>query len=156
MEANQVVEKIEKLLAPLAADQGAMIDAVNYNEKVNPPVLAITVAREDAVESLKSDQVADLARLFSKALDESDPIEVQYTLEVSTPGAEGAIITEVQWRRAVGKDVRVTRSNGHKVTGQLLKVTVDSVTLQTDQGTEEIPFTKIKSARGVVMPPKEK
>ena len=134
---------------------GAMVEDVTYDTKIKPPVLAITVVRKDAVESLKADQVSNLARLFSKALDDADPIPSAYTLEVSTPGAEGAIITEEQWRRAVGKRVRITRSNNHKVEGQLLKIEGDSVIIHLDNGDEEIPFSRIRSARGVVELPKE-
>lgn len=155
MDAGQVTNNIKALLAPLAADQDALVEDVTYDPETNPPVLAITVVRKDAVESLKADQVANLARLFSKALDDADPIEDGYTLEVSTPGAEGAIITEEQWRRAVGRLVRITRSNNHKVQGRLLKIERDSIILHVDNGDEEIPFSKIRSARGVVELPKE-
>lgn len=155
MEPNQITEQVKALLSPLAADQGAMVEGVDYRTGTNPAVLSVTVVREDATESLKVDQVADLARLFSKALDSSDPVSEPYTLEVTTPGAEGAIITETQWRRAVGKTVSVNRSNGNKIQGVLLEVGVDGIVLSLDNGREAIPFSEIKSARGVAELPKE-
>lgn len=155
MDETRVAEQLKQDLAPLAADQGAMVEDVVFDTKVNPPTLAITVVRADATESLSSDQVANLARVFSKHLDDNDPIEGQYTLEVSTPGVEGAIVTEAQWKRAVAKMVRVRRSNGDRVEGRLLEVTPDGVELGHQDRTEFIPFAEIKSARGVAELPKE-
>lgn len=155
MDANAAIEQVKSELGPLAADQDAMVEDVVLDTSVSPQTLTITVVREDATESLTADQVANLARLFSKYLDENDPIDGAYTLEVTTPGAEGAIITEVQWRRAVGKTVRVKRSNGNTVEGTLENVSVDGITLHLNNGDEHIAFADIKSARGVAGLPKE-
>ncbi len=155
MEMNDIEANVQELLAPLAQDQGALIDGVEYSAKSKPPVLLITVVRNDATESLSSDQVADLSRLFSKKLDEVDPIEGEYTLEVSTPGTGAPIVREDQWQRAIGRTILVTRSNHHKVQGQLVGVGANSIELQVEDRTESIPFSDITAARGVALVPRE-
>lgn len=155
METTDIKQSILELLTPLAQDQGALVDGVQYSATSRPPTLQITVVREDATESLSADQVADLSRLFSKKLDEVDPIQGEYTLEVSTPGVEAPILWENQWHRAIGKTVRITRDNGHTVQGRLLNVGIDGIELQVDGTKESILFSKIKSARGVALAPEE-
>ncbi len=91
MDSTDISANVKELLAPIASDRAAVVEAVVFKPKMTPPVLEITVARSDSAESLDIEQVADLARSFSKKLDEVDPIEVEYTLEVTTPG-----ITEEQ------------------------------------------------------------
>lgn len=155
MEIDDIKANVQELLTPLAEDQGALIDGVEYRANAKPPVLTIAVVRTDATESLSSDQLADLTRLFSKKLDEVDPIEGEYTLEVSTPGVEAPIVREDQWRRAIGKTVLVTRSDRHKLQGELLNVGADSIELRVEGQTESIPFSKITAAHGVAVTPRE-
>lgn len=83
-----IAANVKEALVPIAAELGAEVAEVTYHEKRRPPVLLVTVARPDSSESLDADQVADLARAFSKKLDEVDPIESEYIFEVSTPGIE--------------------------------------------------------------------
>ena len=155
METAEIVSKVKEIVDPLAADQGALVENVTYNPGSNPPALAIIVDRTDGIESLSSDQVANLARLFSKALDAADPIADQYNLEVSTPGAESALTTDRQYRRNVGRTIRVRLRDGDKLEGALANVTDDGVVLDVDGKKNSYPFDKIRSARVIAQVPTE-
>lgn len=155
MDSAQIISKVKETLGPLAADQGALVEDVVFNTGATPPVLAVTVDRTDGIESLSSEQVANLARLFSKALDDNDPITVQYNLEVSTPGAESALTTERQYRKNVGRTVRLRLRDGDRIEGKLASVTDDGVVMDVDGKENAYSFDKIRSARAVAQLPQE-
>jgi ribosome maturation factor RimP len=59
----------------------------------------------DKPEGITVDDCADVSRVLSKKLDETDPIEEQYFLEVSSPGMERAFKTETDYRKNIGNMV---------------------------------------------------
>ena len=80
--ADALARSLTDLLAPTVNDAGLHLESV---ETTLGPVTAAS----------------------SQALDEADPVKGQYTLEVSTPGAERELTTLRHFRRAVGHSARV-------------------------------------------------
>ena len=52
VDSAQIISKVKEILDPLAADQGALVEGVEFNAGANPPTLAVTVDRTDGIESL--------------------------------------------------------------------------------------------------------
>jgi ribosome maturation factor RimP len=67
-------------------------------------VLLVTVDREGGVDL---EALTDANRAVSGLLDELDPIESRYTLEVSSPGVERTLRTPAHFVKAVGETVTV-------------------------------------------------
>lgn len=154
--ANENVENaVEQLLAPLAAAQNSVVENVALTGSGNNQVLTVTVDLERAGADLSSDQVAQLAREFSLALDMHDPIDGAYTLEVTSPGADRQITNLRQYRRSVGKAVKVVLKNDDKVDGTITAVEDDGFTVDGPHGTRTIPFDDVKKTHLVVETPKE-
>lgn len=53
--------------------------------------------------SIDIEQCAQVSELLSLKLDESDPIEQNYFLEVSSPGAERPLKKEADFEKAIGQ-----------------------------------------------------
>ncbi len=155
MESRDVVLKVEGLLQPIAAAQGAVVEEVAFNVNPNPPALTITVDLLEGTDPLSSDQVASLACAFSKALDDNDPIDGQYNLEVSTPGVEAPMTNERQYRRKVGRMVRIHLSEDVVLEGTLENVTDNGIELNVEGSATPVAFDRIRSARAVAVLPKE-
>lgn len=90
----------------------------------------------------------------SAILDAEDPIPASYTLEVSSPGLDRPLHTENDYRKAVGKLVKVssydTVEGRRHWTGRLSAFDegVLSVTLEKEGGSvARIPFGKIAHGR---------
>jgi len=58
------------------------------------------------------DALQQASREISAVLDAEDAVEGPYTLEVSSPGLDRPLVKEADFRRAVGRRVRVTLSEG--------------------------------------------
>ena len=58
------------------------------------------------------DAITPLTRAISRALDEADPIDGRFTLEVSSPGLERTLRTPEHFRGAVGRWSTVKTTTG--------------------------------------------
>ena len=155
MAKDDVEKQVEELLAPLAKAQNSVVDNVSLTGSGNNKVLSVTVDLERPGADLSSDQVAQLAREFSLALDKHDPIEGGYTLEVSSPGADRQLTNLRQYRRSVGRAAKVVLRDDDKVTGTITAVESDGFTIEGPHGKRSIPFDDVKKARLVVETPRE-
>ena len=98
------------------------------------------------VPPLSLDEVADATRVVGDSLDRLDLMgERPYTLEVSSPGVSRPLTGYAALRRNVGRLVAFTVEDGPAVTGRVLAVTPDDVTVET-------PATKKEPAQRVTLP----
>jgi ribosome maturation factor RimP len=110
------------------------------------------------------DEVASLTRAVSRALDEADPIDSRYTLEVSTPGLERTLRTPQHFAGAVGETARIRLrpevEGDRRVEGVVTGADDDGVTVRVDDETERhLRYDEIDRARTVFVwgpPAKEK
>src|SRR5205823_10788820 len=74
-----IVERVREIVEPLLARHSLEV----YDVELNGSQLRVTVDRlAGAAEGLDLDTIAQATRLVSLALDEHDPIDARYTLEV--------------------------------------------------------------------------
>lgn len=98
------------------------------------------------VPPLSLDEVADATRVVGDSLDRLDLMgERPYTLEVSSPGVSRPLTGYAALRRNVGRLVALTVEDGSPVTGRVLAVTQDEVTVET-------PATKKEPAQRRTLP----
>jgi len=84
------------------------------------------------VAPLTLDEVAEATRVVGDSLDDLDLMgERPYTLEVSSPGVGRSLTGYAALRRNVGRLVTLTLDDGGSVTGRVLAVTPDEVTVET-------------------------
>ena len=97
------------------------------------------------------DDCADLSRAISPILDEEDPIEGNYSLEVSSPGLDRPLVKLSDYDRFKGFEAKVETSvllNGRKrFSGRLKGTEGGDVVLTTDGEDVKIPFTDVVKAK---------
>ena len=82
---NSVAETVRTLAEPIAEELGVWIWDVEFVKEGARRVLRITI---DSEEGVGIDDCEKLHRAIDPLLDEADPIEEQYYLEVCSPGLE--------------------------------------------------------------------
>lgn len=104
----------------------------------------------DADAGVDLDRCASISSQLSRMLDADDPIPWHYTLEVSTPGADRPLTAPREFRRNIGRPLRIaTAETDAPIEGTLVAVDEDAVTLQTDGGEIAVPLGSVSDARVV-------
>ena len=139
--------RVETLVTPLLEAAGLEL----YDLELAGGVLRVLVDRDGGADI---DALSEVARQLSRALDEHDPIEGRYTLEVSTPGLERPLRTAAHFRGALGTEVKVKThpqvEGERRVDGTVTSVDDDAVTITAADGTARtLRYDEIERARTV-------
>ena len=102
--AKNVASRVWELAEPLADELGIWIWDVEFVKEGTRRVLRITV---DSEEGIDINDCEKLHRAIDPLLDEADLIEEQYYLEVSSPGIERELKTDIHIEACEGWDVEV-------------------------------------------------
>lgn len=96
------------------------------------------------------DTCAQVSAELSRMLDADDPLVGRYTLEVTSPGLDRPLRTPADFRRVLGRRVRIVLAQGQHE-GTLEEVGGDRVRLTTEEGPVEVALTDVASAK-VILP----
>ena len=99
------METLKSWLVPLLKEQGCRLYDVEWDKSMKPPILRISIEKEDG--SMDLDTCAQMSDLISTRLDEDDPFDGEYMLEVCSPGAERELRNDEEIKAAQGKHVYV-------------------------------------------------
>jgi ribosome maturation factor RimP len=122
---KQVIE----LLDGEFARAGYEIEDVLIDTAARPPRITVVA---DGDKPLDLDSIAALSRSASDLLDSVDT--PPFVLEVTSPGVERPLTTEKHYRRARGRKVELTLSDGSQLTGRLGEIREGTVRLVVREG----------------------
>ena len=101
---KKITELTAELAAPVIAERGCTLWDVEYVKEAGTWYLRVLLDKEGGVDILDCEAVS---RRLSDLLDEADPIEGSYTLEVGSAGAERALKRPGDFQRYLGSPVLV-------------------------------------------------
>ena len=104
----------------------------------------------DKPEGVSIDDCTNVSHFLSDALDlDPELIEGAYTLEVSSPGLDRPLKSLADFLRNKGRLLRVNRSTGKTVTGELKDADEENLTLKLkgNAGDIVIPRSEVLSAK---------
>ena len=101
---KKITELTAQLAAPAIAKQGCTLWDVEYVKEAGTWYLRVLLDKEGGVDILDCEAIS---RKLSDLLDEADPIEGSYTLEVGSAGAERALKRPGDFERYLGSPVLV-------------------------------------------------
>ncbi|MDQ0230495.1 ribosome maturation factor RimP [Metabacillus malikii] len=150
--SKKVTEIVEQLTTPIVNEMGLELIDIEYVKEGSNWFLRVFIDSESGVDI---EECGIVSEKLSEKLDELDPIQHNYFLEVSSPGAERPLKKPEDIKKAIGKQVHIKTYepiNGEKVfegllsdfDGQLITVTV---TVKTRKKNIEIPYNKVAKAR---------
>lgn len=163
MKKNQknIASSVRELIKPTADELGYVLWDVEYLKEGPNMILRITIDKpsdidpdETGEENITIDDCEKLHRAIDPILDEADPIEDAYHLEVSSPGLERDLKNESHYQYAIGKEVELklfAQLDGRKViNGVLESFDGETVTIKESVGnTVQIKHTLISKANTV-------
>lgn len=116
-------------------------------------IIRVTIDNAAAGAGVDVDRIAKLSRGLSRVLDDLDPFEGSYTLEVSSPGLERKLRRPRHYEKSVGKEIKVKTSApvaGERThTGVLTAADDSSFTISINGEPRCIDYDAVTSARTV-------
>ncbi len=141
------IPDLEALLTPVVAAQNLGIDRIEVMSAGRRKLVRVFLDGDGPAGLGPSlDEIADATRAVSNALDDSTITgQAPYTLEVSSRGVGRPLIQPKHYRRNRGRLVAVTGPE-LDLTGRIVAVTDDEVTLDLDGETRVVGFAGIDKA----------
>lgn len=102
---SKVTSVIEELVTPILDELNLELVDIEFLKEGRNWFLRVYVDTPEG--GIDIDQCVLVSERLSEVLDEKDPIEQNYYLEVSSPGAERPIKKESDFEKAVGKFIYV-------------------------------------------------
>lgn len=118
------------------------------------PTLQIMIERKDR-QNLVVDDCAAVSRAVSEILDEKDPIEGEYSLEVSSPGVDRPLTTPEHFARFVGYEAKVETDiaieNRKRFKGKINAVdSNNNISITMENKEYKLPFDAVSKAKLVL------
>jgi len=144
---KQVVEKVKELIAPLFDEQYLHLVDVEMRGSGAGQVLSIYADTEKGI-TLK--EITRLTEEISDLLDmHPEVVPGPYRLEVSSPGLDRPLRYLWQYRKNIGRLLKVRfleEQTVQELVGDLLRVTEEDIVLQVDKQEKRIPLQSIERA----------
>lgn len=146
------LKQLEDILRPVVEGLGYEFWGIEYRSQGHHSMLRVFI--DDAENGIGIDDCEKVSRQISGVMDVEDPIQVEYTLEVSSPGMDRPLFTLAQYQSFVGHQVqirlRMAFEGRRKFQGLIKGVEGDEVVIVVDDHEYLLPFDSIEKAN--IMP----
>lgn len=147
---KNIAQTVQEFLLPVVNQLGYYLWDVEYVKEGSEWYLRITIDSEDGITI---DDCEIVHRAIDPIIDEHDPIENSYRLEVSSPGIERVLRTEEHIEAWAGEEVEAklfVAIDGKKaIRGKLLGIENGIVSIECGETTYEIEHKKISRMTSV-------
>ena len=129
-----------------------LVDLRFYKNHFGELVLEVLVDRAEGGISLG--ECAELNKSLAGIVEEGIGLQGSYTLDVSSPGLDRPLLTLSDFKRTLGRDLRIFLKEAHdgKVEYRGISESVDEnqLTIKTNDAVIQIPMDKINRAKQVI------
>ena len=126
-------EKVYELIKDAVEAEGVRLWDVRFLKEGASWYLRVFI---DKPEGISIDDCTNVSHAIDPIIDEADPIDVSYYLEVCSPGIERELTRSRHYEESLGKQVRLKLYRAYdgkkEMTGTLEDVTEENVTLVTE------------------------
>jgi len=148
MKKESTVSAVWPLAENLAESLGLSLWDVRFVKEGANYILRLFIDKEGGVAL---EDCEAMSRAIDKPLDELDPIEQAYTLEVSSPGLERELSRPEHFVKLKGETIVIKLykavDNNREIMGVLEDVTAEGIGIVTKEGLRRIPEKEAASVR---------
>ncbi|MFW5998167.1 MAG: ribosome maturation factor RimP [Bacillota bacterium] len=144
---SKIADQVYNIAKPIIEANNLQLVEVDYLKEGDDWILRVFIENPEGELSLSHCET--ISRLLSQELDQIDPIEDSYVLEVSSPGIERPLKTETDFLNNIGKIIYVKTYAPFKgkkeFTGKLIGFENNKIKMEPedDEGVIKIPFSKV-------------
>lgn len=142
-----IQDRMTELLAPVIESLDCELWGIEYISQGKNSMLRVYINKPDGVSVEDCERVS---RQVSSVMDVENPIQSEYTLEVSSPGMDRPLFTLEQFQQHIGERasvrLRVAFDGRRRFTGLLKGTENDEVVLEVDNEEYLLPYELIDKA----------
>ena len=139
-------EKVYDLIKETVEAQGVNLWDVRFLKEGASWYLRVFI---DKPEGVSIDDCTNVSHAIDPIIDDADPIDVSYYLEVCSAGIERELTRQSHFEACIGKTVKIKlykAIGGVKEFTGVLKAAADKVTIETESGEYEFELKDISKA----------
>ena len=140
-------EKVYGLIKETVEEQGVSLWDVRFLNEGASWYLRVFI---DSPNGLSIDDCTNVSHAIDPIIDEADPIDVSYYLEVCSPGLERELTRPNHFEKSVGKTVKIKlykAIDGVKELTGILKSAAERVVIETENAEYSLDYKDISKAR---------
>jgi ribosome maturation factor RimP len=147
---------IEDIVTKELLEEEFLVDVIVAGANAAGKILILI----DGDNGINIDRCAEISRKTAAVLEAEDTIENPYILEVSSPGLEHPLKLLRQYKKNIGRTVKIVKADDSLIKGELIGVDEKDVTIREskkEKGSKKeliqeitIPFTDIKKTNVLV------
>ena len=112
MAKKKITEIAAEMMADFLAKEGYELYNIEFVKEGKDWFLRVYVDMASGEGYIGTEDCEKVSRFLSEKLDEEDPIEQNYYLEVSSPGMDRPLLTKAHYERYVGSEVEIRLYKG--------------------------------------------
>ena len=140
-------EKVYGLIKETVEEQGVSLWDVRFLKEGASWYLRVFI---DNPNGISIDDCTNVSHAIDPIIDEADPIDVSYYLEVCSPGLERELTRPNHFEKSVGKTVKIKlykAIDGVKELTGILKSAAERVVIETENAEYSLDYKDISKAR---------
>lgn len=141
-----VAQKVYSLIEETVLEQGVTLWDVKFLKEGASWYLRIFIDKDDGISI---DDCTNVSHAIDAIIDEADPIDVPYYLEVCSPGLERELTRDFHFSKMIGEKVKIKlykALDGKKEFIGILKDSGEVITLETENGIVTFTLKEISKA----------
>ena len=156
MAKKKITEIVEEMLEDFLRQEGYELYNAEFVKEGRDWFLRVYIDKTVTDEYVGTEDCEKVSRFLSEKLDEEDPIEQNYYLEVSSPGMDRPLLKRSHYERYIGREVEIRLYKGKDGTkdiqGVLKDITGDDITVEDHDGREwKLQLSEIAKAKLAVI-----
>lgn len=139
-------EKVYGLIKETVEAQGVELWDVRFLKEGASWYLRVFIDKEDGINI---DDCTNVSHAIDPIIDEADPIDISYYLEVCSPGIERELSRIEHFEKKIGEKVKIKlykAIDGKKEFTGIIKAVSDTVMIETENGETEFTLKEISKA----------
>lgn len=153
MYKEDIALKLKPLLSSHLEKSGYVLEDLRFYRARGELIFEILVDRVEGGISL--DECGRFNRELRDMIEQSGILLEPYMLDVSSPGLDRPLVTAHDFKRAMGREVRIflreAVEDKIEYMGHIESVSENKIVIKTKEKTVEIPLDKVNKAKQVIL-----
>ncbi len=151
-----LTRELEKIVVENLLDDTLFLVDLAISKTKGPKKIKLLI---DGDDGMSIDRCSEISRKLARILEERDIIDQAYVLEVSSPGVDYPLKFQRQYKKNIGRRLKIVLNDDKELKGELQEVATDHILINQEKKNKnkkieyistEISFSDIKKTNVLI------